>query len=68
MTTTQDTYEAIVGFIDEHGYPPSIRQLGRALGLTSPDSVSKRLRALQAEGRIEIAPGIARGIIIKDQA
>ena len=62
-----ETFNAIVDFIEEHGYPPSVRQLGKVLGLTSPDSVSKRLKAVEREGLITIAPGVARGIIVKDQ-
>jgi len=42
--------EFITGFIDDHGYPPSIREVGDAVGLTSPSSVAHQLKVLEAKG------------------
>ncbi|ASR39588.1 repressor LexA [Prauserella marina] len=37
-------------WVDRHGYPPSVREIGEAVGLTSTSSVSHQLRALQRKG------------------
>lgn len=60
------TYEAIAGFIDQHGYPPTVRQLGDELGLSSSASVQERLDALEKAGMVERVPGSPRAIILKD--
>lgn len=36
--------------IEEHGYPPSIREIGDAVGLQSTSSVAYQLRALERKG------------------
>lgn len=46
------TFDTLCGYIDEHGYSPSIRELGAILGLTSPDSVKSRLDVLEERGWI----------------
>ena len=37
-------------FVQEHGYSPSVREIGEAVGLRSTASVSYHLQALQAKG------------------
>ena len=36
--------------VERRGYPPSMREIGEAVGLTSVSSVSHQLRQLQAKG------------------
>ena len=60
--------EAIRSHIAEHQRPPSQPELARALGLASTNAVFKHLAALERKGAIELAPGIARGIRIKQEA
>jgi repressor LexA len=36
--------------IDTHGYPPSVREIGDAVGLSSPSSVHAQLEALESRG------------------
>jgi repressor LexA len=50
-----------------HGYPPSNRDIGRALGISSTNGVRDHLRALERKGAIRVDPWIARGIVIIDQ-
>lgn len=59
--------EAIRGHIAQHHRPPSQPELARALGLASTNGVFKHLAALEKKGAIELAPGLARGIRIKDE-
>jgi repressor LexA len=42
--------EAIRTSIEERGYAPSMREIGRAIGLTSPSSVKYQLLALESKG------------------
>src|SRR5689334_15581702 len=57
--------EAIRSHITEHHRPPSRPELARSLGLASTNGVFKHLAALEKKGAIELAPGLARGIRIK---
>lgn len=49
-------------FTEGHGFPPSLRDIGAAFGITSTNGVSEHLDALEARGAIARTPGIARGI------
>ncbi|PRX46444.1 repressor LexA [Prauserella shujinwangii] len=42
--------DVIRNWVDQYGYPPSVREIGEAVGLTSTSSVSHQLRALQKKG------------------
>ncbi|EHR51944.1 SOS regulatory protein LexA [Saccharomonospora marina XMU15] len=46
----QKVLEVIRTWVDRYGYPPSVREIGEAVGLTSTSSVSHQLRALQRKG------------------
>lgn len=62
-----ETMQALRDFIGEHGYPPSIRELGELLGLSSPMSVHERLLACERDGLIERVPGRPRAIRLKEE-
>jgi len=38
--------------VDEHGYPPTVREIGHAVGLTSPSTVHAHLEKLERAGLI----------------
>ncbi|EID55648.1 transcriptional repressor LexA [Saccharomonospora xinjiangensis] len=42
--------DVIRDWVDRYGYPPSVREIGEAVGLTSTSSVSHQLKALQRKG------------------
>ncbi len=42
--------EVIRDWLEQHGYPPSIREIGEAVGLTSTSSVAHQLRTLERKG------------------
>ncbi|WP_179956718.1 transcriptional repressor LexA [Amycolatopsis anabasis] len=46
----QQVLEVIRAWVERFGYPPSVREIGEAVGLTSTSSVSHQLRALQRKG------------------
>ena len=55
----------IGGWIQEHGYSPSMREIGRAVGLTSTSSVEHQLAALQAKGYLRRAAGCPRTVEVR---
>lgn len=53
---------AIQLWIREHGWPPTVRELGAVLDIKSTNGVQDHLRALKRKGLIEMEPYVARGI------
>jgi len=53
--------------IAEYHRPPSQPELAKALGLASTNGVFKHLAALERKGAIELSPGLARGIRIREE-
>lgn len=60
----QQIYEFIVEFQSEHGYPPSVREIGGAVGLKSPSTVHFHLKTLEERGLITKAEGKTRAITL----
>ncbi len=59
----------VLDSMQEHGYPPSVREIGAALGLTSSSTVHSHLAALERKGFIHRDPSKPRAIeILKDGA
>lgn len=54
--------DAIQQCLEEHGFPPSFREIGEAVGLRSPSSVKHQLRALEMKGLIRISANKGRAI------
>lgn len=48
--------EFIRSYVERHGYPPSIREIGAAVGLRSTASVARYLTALQDMGQLSHPP------------
>ena len=55
----------ISDWVQEHGYSPSMREIGRAVGLTSTSSVEHHLAALQAKGYLHRAAGCPRTVEVR---
>lgn len=45
-------YDFIRTYSTEHGYPPSVREIGAAVGLASPSTVHMHLKVLEEHGLI----------------
>ena len=60
----QQIYDYILTFADEHGYPPSVREIAEAVDLKSPSTVHFHLKGLRAAGLISQAEGKTRAITI----
>ncbi|NUP01415.1 MAG: transcriptional repressor LexA [Nonomuraea sp.] len=52
-------------WVVRHGYPPSTREIGRAVGLRSPSSVSKHLRSLEDKGFLRRGAAMTRPIDVR---
>ncbi|KAA1419224.1 transcriptional repressor LexA [Nocardioides humilatus] len=48
--------------IDQRGYPPSMREIGSAVGLTSTSSVAHQLRVLEEKGFLKKDPSLPRAL------
>jgi repressor LexA len=54
--------EVIRDTVETRGYPPSIREMGEAVGLASSSSVSHQLRALEQKGFLRRDPNRPRAL------
>lgn len=54
----------IVRHVDELGYPPVIREIGRALGIASTSAVDAHLTRLAKRGLVVRNPIISRGLLV----
>jgi len=61
-------YEYIAACIREQGYPPSVREIGDAVGLKSPSTVHFHLKHLEEAGVIEKGAGKGRAITLREPA
>ena len=60
----QQIYDYILTFSDEHGYPPSVREIAEAVQLKSPATVHFHLKGLREAGYISQAEGKTRAITV----
>ena len=58
----QRVLEVIRDAVDQRGYPPSLREIGEAVGLTSPSSVAHQLKMLERKGFLRRDPNRPRAI------
>ncbi|MGW0866984.1 transcriptional repressor LexA [Streptomyces sp. NPDC002611] len=54
----------ISDFTRRHGYPPSMREIGAAVDLASPSSVSHQLKALEKKGALRRHPTLPRAYVL----
>lgn len=63
-TMQKRIYEYIAACIRDQGYPPSVREIGEAVGLKSPSTVHFHLKHLAEAGVIEKGTGKGRAITL----
>jgi repressor LexA len=56
---------AIRDWVVRYGYPPSTREIGAAVGLRSPSSVSKHLASLEEKGFLRRGTAMSRPIDVR---
>lgn len=63
----QQIYDYILSFTEEHGYPPSVREIADAVDLKSPSTVHFHMKGLRAAGLITQAEGKTRAISVNPE-
>jgi repressor LexA len=58
----QEIFDFIRGYSAKHGYPPTVRDIGRAIGLTSSSTVHAHLSNLEKIGLLRRDPSKPRAI------
>lgn len=58
--------DVIRSCIEERGYPPSVREIGEGVGLTSPSSVAHQLASLERLGYLRRDPNRPRALVVAD--
>lgn len=56
------------GYMDEHGRPPTIREIGKAVGINSTSVVNYNLGKLEDKGYLDRDPDVSRGLRLTDKA
>ena len=64
----QAILDVINEFHREHGYPPSVREIGERVGLSSSSTVQSHLRTLQRKGLIHRDPTKPRALVTGSEA
>ncbi|MGE5500819.1 MAG: hypothetical protein ACM3W4_02705 [Ignavibacteriales bacterium] len=67
MTTTYQVLRFCEEYVEEWGYPPTVREIQLGCRLTSTSVVSYHLARLRAMGAIDSIPGAARTIRILER-
>jgi len=58
----QEIWQFLVTYVDGHGYPPTVREIGEEVGLASPSTVHAHLANLERVGLIKRDPTKPRAI------
>jgi len=62
----RDILAVIRSTVEEQGYPPSVREIGEAVGLTSPSSVAHQLNVLEKKGLLRRDANRPRALVVAD--
>ena len=58
----QEIWNFLVEYVDRHGYPPTVREIGEAVGLASPSTVHAHLANLERAGLLRRDPTKPRAL------
>ena len=58
----QEIWQFLVEYVDGHGYPPTVREIGEAVGLASPSTVHAHLANLERAGLLKRDPTKPRAL------
>jgi repressor LexA len=61
----QEIWKFLTDYVDEHGYPPTVREIGDAVGLASPSTVHAHLANLERAGLIKRDPTKPRALELR---
>ena len=60
----EESYQCILNYTEEHGYPPTVREFGKLIGVKSTSSAFSRIKQLELNGYIRRIPASPRAIEI----
>jgi len=58
----QEIWDFLVDYVDRHGYPPTVREIGEQVGLASPSTVHAHLANLERAGYLKRDPTKPRAL------
>ena len=58
----QEIWNFLVAYVDRHGYPPTVREIGEHVGLASPSTVHAHLANLERAGLLRRDPTKPRAL------
>jgi repressor LexA len=58
----QEIWNFLVEYVDQHGYPPTVREIGEQVGLASPSTVHAHLANLERAGLLRRDPTKPRAL------
>lgn len=58
----QEIWDFLVDYVDDRGYPPTVREIGAAVGLASPSTVHAHLANLERAGLLRRDPTKPRAL------
>jgi repressor LexA len=58
----REIFDFVVAYADKHGYPPTVREIGEAVGLASPSTVHAHLANLERAGLLKRDPTKPRAL------
>jgi repressor LexA len=58
----QEIWDYLVEYVERHGYPPTVREIGDAVGLASPSTVHAHLANLERAGLLRRDPTKPRAL------
>jgi repressor LexA len=58
----QEIWDFLVDYVDRHGYPPTVREIGDSVGLASPSTVHAHLANLERAGLLKRDPTKPRAL------
>jgi repressor LexA len=61
----QEIWDFLVEYVDRHGYPPTVREIGQAVGLASPSTVHAHLANLERAGFLRRDPTKPRALELR---
>ncbi|MBK7218002.1 MAG: repressor LexA [Candidatus Promineofilum sp.] len=56
------------GYMEDHGRPPTIREIGKAVGINSTSVVNYNLGKLEEKGYLDRDPDVSRGLRLTEKA
>ena len=58
----QEIWDFLVEYVEQHGYPPTVREIGERVGLASPSTVHAHLANLERAGYLRRDPTKPRAL------